>query len=92
MFFPIVHTLFSTIKAWLVDTHHGVSAKHLSRYLREFAYRFNTRNLAKGIEGYLIRRAVEGITYQQLIAGDKIEGAARNRRVPRQVAEAALAG
>jgi hypothetical protein len=36
-FFPIVHTLFSTIKAWLVGTHHGVSAKHLPRYLRECA-------------------------------------------------------
>ena len=28
--FPIIHTLFSNIKAWLV----GVSAKHLPRYLR----------------------------------------------------------
>jgi hypothetical protein len=27
-FFPIIHTLFSNIKAWLVGTHHGVSAKH----------------------------------------------------------------
>jgi hypothetical protein len=24
-FFPIIHTLFSNIKAWLVGTHHGVS-------------------------------------------------------------------
>jgi hypothetical protein len=32
-FFPIIHTLFSNIKAWLVGTHHGVSAKHLPRYL-----------------------------------------------------------
>src|SRR5271169_1973653 len=30
-FFPIIHTLFSNIKAWLVGTHHGVSAKHLPR-------------------------------------------------------------
>jgi hypothetical protein len=29
--FPIIHTLFSNIKAWLV----GVSAKHLPRYLLE---------------------------------------------------------
>jgi hypothetical protein len=34
-FFPIIHTLFSNIKAWLVGTHHGVSAKHLPRYLRD---------------------------------------------------------
>ena len=44
-FFPIIHTLFSNIKAWLVGTHHGVSAKHLPRYLREWSYRFNRRNL-----------------------------------------------
>ena len=34
-FFPIIHTLFSNLKAWLVGTHHGVSAKHLPRYLRK---------------------------------------------------------
>src|SRR5260370_1360056 len=44
-FFPIIHTLFGNIKAWLVGTHHGVSAKHLPRYLREWSYRFNRRNL-----------------------------------------------
>ncbi|NJO36806.1 MAG: IS1595 family transposase [Rhizobiales bacterium] len=93
-FFPIVHTLFSTIKAWLIGTHHGVSAKHLPRYLREWAYRFNRRNLAKGIDRYLIRRAVEcaTITYKQLVAGETTAGATRFRRLPRQVAEAALAG
>ena len=37
-FFPIIHTLFSNIKAWLYQ---GVSAKHLARYLREWSYRFN---------------------------------------------------
>src|SRR6202140_4275297 len=58
-FFPIIHTLFSNITAWLVGTHHGVSAKHLPRYLREWSYRFNRRNLPDGLDGYLIRRAVE---------------------------------
>jgi transposase-like protein len=93
-FFPIIHALFSTIKAWIVGTHHGVSAKHLPRYLREWAYRFNRRNLAKGIDQYLIRRAVEcaTITYKQLVAGDRTAGAKRNRQVPHQVAEHALAG
>jgi hypothetical protein len=47
-FFRIIHTLFSNIKAWLVGTHHGVSAKHLPRYLREWFYRFNPRNLPDG--------------------------------------------
>jgi hypothetical protein len=49
-FFPIIHTLFSNIKAWLVGTHHGVSAKHLPRYLREWSYRFNRRNLPDGLD------------------------------------------
>jgi transposase-like protein len=93
-FFPVVHTLFSTIKAWLVGTHHGVSAEYLPRYLREWPCRFNRRNLTKAIDRYLIRRAVEcaTITYEQLVDGKKTEGATRKRRLPRQVGQAALAG
>ncbi len=93
-FFPIIHTLFSNIKAWLVGTHHGVSAKHLPRYLREWAYRFNRRNLPEGLDRYLIRRAVEcaTITYDQLTAGGMAAGATRNRRMPVTVAEPVLAG
>ena len=93
-FFPIIHTLFSNIKAWLVGTHHGVSAKHLPRYLREWSYRFNRRNLSDGLDGYLIRRAVEcaTITYDQLKAGAMPGGAQRARRLPATVAEPALAG
>jgi hypothetical protein len=79
-FFPIIHTL---IKAWLVGTHHGVSAKHLPRYLRECSYRFNRRNLPDGLDRYLIRRAVEGatITDDQLTTGAMPAGAARVRRL-----------
>lgn len=82
-FFPIIHTVFSNIKAWLVGTHHGVSAKHLPRYLREWAYRFNRRNLSGGLVPWLIRRAVEcaTITYDQIVAGSLDGGATRNRRV-----------
>jgi len=93
-FFPIIHTLFSNIKAWLVGTHHGVSAKHLPRYLREWSYRFNRRNLPDGLDRYLIRRAVEcaTITYDQLKAGAVPVGAARVRRLPPIVGQPALAG
>jgi len=93
-FFPIIHTLFSNIKAWLVGTHHGVSAKHLPRYLREWSYRFNRRNLPDGLDGYLIRRAVEcaTITYDQLKAGTLPDGAKRIRRLPAAVAQPALTG
>ena len=93
-FFPIIHTLFSNIKAWLVGTHHGVSAKHLPRYLREWSYRFNRRNLPDGLDRYLIRRAVEcaTITYDQLKAGAMPGGANRVRRPPAAAAQPALAG
>ena len=93
-FFPIIHTLFSNIKAWLVGTHHGVSAKHLPRYLREWSYRFNRRNLPDGLDGYLIRRAVEcaTITYDQLKAGGMPGGANRVRRPLATVAQPASAG
>lgn len=93
-FFPIIHTLFSNIKAWLVGTHHGVSAKHLPRYLREWNYRFNRRNLNEGLDRHLIRRAVEcaAVTYDQLIGGAMLAGATRIRRYPVPVAAPALAG
>ena len=93
-FFSIVYTLFSNIKAWLVGTHHGVSAKHLPRYLREWSYRSNRRNLPAGLDRYLIRRAVEcaTITYDQLTTGAMPAGAVRLRRLPAAVGQPALAG
>lgn len=42
-FLPWVHILISNCKAVLRGTHHGVSTKHLTRYLAEFCYRFNRR-------------------------------------------------
>jgi hypothetical protein len=73
---PIAHILFSNIKAWLNGTHHGVSSKHLPRYLREWAYRFNRRGY-KGTEGRILQRAIMGsaITYKQLVDGFRPEGA-----------------
>lgn len=93
-FFPIIHTIFSNIKAWLVGTHHGVSAKHLPRYLREWNYRFNRRNLSEGLDRYLIRRAIEcaTVTYDQLVGGAMVAGATRLRRYPVPAAVPALAG
>ena len=40
---PMIHLVFSNLKAWLLGTHHGVSARHLPAYLNEFAFRFNRR-------------------------------------------------
>jgi hypothetical protein len=43
-FLPIVHLVFSDLKAWLQGTHHGrVSPKHLQAYLNEFTFHFNRR-------------------------------------------------
>lgn len=65
---PIVHIMFSNLKAWLNGTHHGVSKKHLHRYLREWNYRFNRRN-GNTAEFVLARLATRpGVTYQTLTA------------------------
>jgi hypothetical protein len=82
------------MKAWLIGTHHGVSAKHLPRYLREWTYRFNRRNNAENIEAFLIRRAMEcaTITYDQLVEGLMPTGATRTRRVQTMVVLPALVG
>jgi transposase-like protein len=40
---PMIHLVFSNLKAWLLGTHHGVSQKHLPAYLNEFVFRFNRR-------------------------------------------------
>jgi hypothetical protein len=93
-FFPIIHTLVQHHQSLARRHPHGVSAKHLPRYLREWSYRFNRRNLADGLDGYLIRRVVEctTITYDQLTAGAMPGGANRNRCLPAAVVEPALAG
>lgn len=48
-YLPWVHILISNCKSLLRGTHHGVSAKHLHRYLAEFCYRFNRRFWQKQI-------------------------------------------
>jgi transposase-like protein len=67
---PWAHTVFSNLKAWIWGTFHGVSAKHLHRYLMEFAYRFNRRSLEHDLLFYVLRRAAHGepLPYHRLIA------------------------
>jgi transposase-like protein len=38
-----VHRVFSLMKRWGMGTFHGFRAKHLDRYLEEYAFRFNRR-------------------------------------------------
>jgi hypothetical protein len=74
---PIVHVLFSNVKTWLNGTFHGVSAKHLPRYAREWNYRFNRRRRIADLTDLLLRRAATRptITYRQLVDGAQINGA-----------------
>lgn len=74
---PIVHVLFSNVKTWLNGTFHGVSAKHLPRYAREWNYRFNRRGRIADLTDFLLRRAAtrSTITYRQLVDGTQINGA-----------------
>jgi transposase-like protein len=74
---PIVDVLFSNVKTWLNGTFHGVSAKHLPRYAREWSYRFNRRRRIADLTDFLLRRAATRptITYRQLADGAQINGA-----------------
>jgi hypothetical protein len=62
-----------------LGTHHGVSAGHLARCLREWSYWFDRPNLPDGLDLYLIRPAVEWatITYDQPKTGGMLAGAHR---------------
>ncbi|WP_295630618.1 IS1595 family transposase [Novosphingobium sp.] len=64
---PMVHIMFSNLKAWLNGTHHGVSKKHLHRYLREWNYRFNRRN--GPVADFILNRLAnqQGVTYAALV-------------------------
>ena len=67
---PWVHTIFSNLKTWLRGTFHGVSQKHLDRYLQEFTYRFDRRRIEHTLFEQVIRAATtaQPLTYTQLTA------------------------
>jgi hypothetical protein len=60
--FPLVHTLFSNMKAWINGTFHGVSRTWLPAYVQEFQYRLNRRAHvdAGGLWRFVLRRAIRG--------------------------------
>lgn len=67
-YLPIVHLVFSNLKAWINGTHHGVSGEHLQAYLNEFTFRFNRRffphNSFRSLLGLAV--ASEAPTYDEL--------------------------
>ena len=67
---PWVHVVFTNLKAWLRGTFHGVSKKHMPRYLDEFVYRFNRRWREDELFRFVLSRAAHGdpLPYHQLIA------------------------
>lgn len=71
-----VHTLFSNLKTWLVGIFHGVSRKHLPRYIDEFIFRLNRRNLGPPLFDRLISRFLQG----EWVGIRRISGPAEGRR------------
>ncbi len=65
---PWVHTAISNAKRFLLGTYHGVSHKHLQRYLDEFCYRFNRRTWEKQLTDRLLTACIQAkpITYAEL--------------------------
>jgi len=78
---PIIHLVFSNLKAWLLGTHHGVSEQHLPAYLNEFVFRFNRRfypmTAFASVLG--IGTQVAGQTYDALYAGNRHHSFVRPR-------------
>lgn len=68
---PMVHLVFSNLKAWLLGTHHGVSHRHLQAYLNEYVFRFNRRFYPMGMFNSVLGIAtrVKGPTYAALYGG-----------------------
>jgi transposase-like protein len=68
--FPWSHAVFANLKSWLRGTFHGVSPKHLARYLDEFTYRFNERWREQELFDHVLGRALqaEPLPYHHLTA------------------------
>lgn len=69
---PMIHLVFSNLKAWLDGTHHGVDPKHLQAYLNEFVFRFNRRFYPMTSFHSLLGIAARTVppTYEQLYSGE----------------------
>jgi len=68
---PWVHIAISLAKRFILGTYHGVSSKHLQRYLDEFCYRFNRRFSEPQLFSRLVTACVCGspFTYAALTTG-----------------------
>lgn len=68
---PLIHLVFSNLKAWLLGTHHAVSDRHLQAYVNEFVFRFNRRFYPfNGFRSLLgLGACAEAPTYDALYSG-----------------------
>lgn len=71
-YLPMIHLIFSNLKAWLTGVHHGVGEQHLQAYCNEFVFRFNRRfypfNSFRSLLG--IAGGNEAPTYDELYSGE----------------------
>ncbi len=51
---------FSLMKRAVFGTHHSISEAHLSRYLKEWDFKWNTRKISDGERAALIAKGIEG--------------------------------
>lgn len=69
---PMIHLVFSNLKAWILGTHHGVSQQHLQAYLNEYVFRFNRRfypmTAFNSVLGLAAR--ADAPTYSELYSGE----------------------
>jgi transposase-like protein len=64
-----IESAFSLLKRGIVGSFHQVSAKHLHRYLSEFEFRFNRRELPDLFEATVAQMArTKQMEYKQLVA------------------------
>lgn len=71
---PMIHLVFSNLKAWILGTHHGVSQQHLQAYLNEFVFRFNRRFYPMtGFNSVLgIATRVKAQSYEAFYSGERM--------------------
>ena len=70
---PMIHTIFSNLKAWINGTHHGrIERHHLQAYLNEFVFRFNRRFYPMTAFNSVLGLAARSIppTYEALYSGE----------------------
>jgi len=67
---PWVHILISNLKSSLRAVFHGVSKKHLQRYLDEYSYRFNRRF----VENQLFDRLLVACTVYNTVSCSELTG------------------